>query len=353
MGLVSSLDPVGGRPGSKLPWLHKDHPLQKHEGIHHAIKVGFCGSLTSFSSWNTQMVLMMDGTDTELGSQVVPALFGYMIGMGCATWSFSMGGRVHEWIYDWSNGIKDSGQQSQPGKGLDVDDDDEEQPPTSWDSDDSNIKCRHTAFSSNGGSVSSAAFEAAAEEERREKKAVRKEKRMERVTMITILLHKVIPFFIAISFLVAYGVTVDEGNIQFYRELFACSILTPIGVHLRWKLAALNGRGIGSSRKFEWVPWGTFAGNVVAVIFSVVFQALYMKHRGGGKEDYGYILALLVGMKTGVAGSLSTVSSFAKEVHNLATLHPTHAKAHLYAGATIIAGMFVGLLFYSPIMRYT
>ena len=357
MGVVSSLHPAGGRPGSKLPWLRKDHPLQKHEGIHHAIKVGFCGSLTTFSSWNSQMVQMMDGTDTELGPQVVPALFGYVIGMACAAWSFSMGGRLHEWLYDWSNGIKDSEQQ--PGKsvhrsGLDYDDD-EEQPPTSWDSDDSNVKCRHTAFSSNAGSSSSlvALEAAAAKDELRAKQAARKANRKERITFCAVLVHKVVPFAIAVSLLVAYGVTVDDGNVNFFRELFACSLLTPIGVHLRWKLAALNGRGIGSSRKLEWVPWGTFAGNIAAVVLSIIFQALYTKHSKGGTQDYPYIMALVVGMKTGVAGSLSTVSSFGKEVVNLTTIHPTHAKSYLYSAATIITSMFVGLMFYSPIMRYT
>ena len=119
----------------------------------------------------------MDGTDTELGSQVVPALFGYAIGMGCALWSFSIGGRVHEWIYDWSNGIKGSGPKERAGKavnGAELDDDEEQMPPTSWDSDDSNVKCRHTIFSSNGDCQSSAA------ERQREKKAARKEKRAER-----------------------------------------------------------------------------------------------------------------------------------------------------------------------------
>lgn len=360
MGLVSSLHPVGGRPGSHLPWLHKDHALQKHEGIHHAIKVGFCGSLTTFSSWNSQMVMMMEGTDTELGSQAVSALFGYVIGMACAAWSFSIGGRAHEWVYDWSNGIKDnSSPPSQPakkihGSGLDdCNDDDEEQPPTSWDSQESHMRFRNTAFSSNEESSSSVALALETDEDRRESQVVREAMRKKSITWCTILLHKVLPCLIVIAVLVAYGVTVNEDNAQFYREFVACTLLTPIGVHFRWKLAALNGRRIGSSRKLEWVPWGTFMGNVSASAISIVFAALYMKHHKAGTEAYPYIMALLVGMKTGVAGSLSTVSSFAKEVVNLTTIHPTHAKSYIYTAATIITSMFVGLIFYSPIIRYT
>lgn len=44
-----------------LPWLHKDHPLQKHTSLHMGLGVGLCGCLTTFASWNSQMILMMVG----------------------------------------------------------------------------------------------------------------------------------------------------------------------------------------------------------------------------------------------------------------------------------------------------
>jgi fluoride ion exporter CrcB/FEX len=54
MGLVSS-------KAIRIPWLRKDHPLQKDDVYHVMISTGFCGSLTTFASWNTQMVAMMVG----------------------------------------------------------------------------------------------------------------------------------------------------------------------------------------------------------------------------------------------------------------------------------------------------
>jgi len=351
MGLVSSLNPVSGRPGGNLPWLRKDHPLQKHEGIYHAIKVGFCGSLTTFSSWNSQMVVMLDGTGTELGPQIVPALFGYMVGMGMATWSFVLGGRVHEWLCDWSNGIKDSEVDHDDDEDVkpvlttldhgDDDDDDVEQP-TSWDSEESNIRSRHS-FSSNDGRPSS--------QDRSSRRP--KQSRNQKLTNCTVFLHKVVPFFIAVSVLLVYGLVygLQSFDMGFFRELFACSILTPIGVHMRWKLATLNGRGIGASHKYEWVPWGTLAVNMMAVIISIIFTAIGLKYSHSGNGDHAYVTALVVGMKTGLAGSLSTVSSFAKETVDLATIHPTHAKAYIYSGGTIVVAMFLGLIIYSPIMR--
>lgn len=55
MGLVSS-------KVIRIPWLRKDHPLQKDDVYHVMISTGFCGSLTTFASWNSQMVAMMVGS---------------------------------------------------------------------------------------------------------------------------------------------------------------------------------------------------------------------------------------------------------------------------------------------------
>ncbi|CAB9520442.1 expressed unknown protein [Seminavis robusta] len=339
MGLVSSLNPEGGRKGSKLPWLHNEHPLQKHEGIHHAIKVGLCGSLTTFASWNSQMIIMMDGTYTELGPQVVPALFGYIVGMACAVWGFTVGGRVHEWVYDWSNGIKDSeSDERHPIPSLlsssDELDDDEEQAPTSWDSEESGPRQR----------IPSKKFSS----------STKKEVKRQPVRRVTVLAHKVGPFLLAVGILAGFVVGFTVYDNQFYREAFACSLLTPVGVHLRWKLASLNGRGFGEAHKYQWVPVGTFTGNMIAAVISIVFAAVDMKfsHRAGYSNDHPWVIALVVGMKTGLAGALSTVSSFVKESVNLASMHPTHAKAYIYSATTISCAMLLGITIYAPWMRY-
>jgi fluoride ion exporter CrcB/FEX len=52
MGLVSSKK-------IKIPWFHKNHALQKDDVFHVMISTGLCGSLTTFASWNTQMIVMM------------------------------------------------------------------------------------------------------------------------------------------------------------------------------------------------------------------------------------------------------------------------------------------------------
>ena len=52
--------------------------------IHLAIRTGFCGSLTTFSSWNSEMVILMLGTGHRKSSLVFRGLLGYFIGIETA-----------------------------------------------------------------------------------------------------------------------------------------------------------------------------------------------------------------------------------------------------------------------------
>jgi fluoride ion exporter CrcB/FEX len=55
----------------------------------------------------------------------------------------------------------------------------------------------------------------------------------------------------------------------------------------------------------------------------------------------------------GFAGCLSTVSSFAKEIVEISDMNPHHdKKAFIYSHGTLIICCFIGMIFYSPIIRY-
>lgn len=47
-------------------------------------------------------------------------------------------------------------------------------------------------------------------------------------------------------------------------ELWLACLVGPIGVWIRWFLARINGRGIGSARLLKWIPFGTLFANVSA-----------------------------------------------------------------------------------------
>jgi fluoride ion exporter CrcB/FEX len=83
-----------------IPCLAYNHPLQFEKGLQIGITTGFCGSLTTLSSWNSQMVMMMNGNGNPyLGSQVLAALFGYILGLQTSLVSFRAGRALAAFVH--------------------------------------------------------------------------------------------------------------------------------------------------------------------------------------------------------------------------------------------------------------
>jgi fluoride ion exporter CrcB/FEX len=57
--IMGFITPQDAQKTSRLPWHEKDHPLQQDDVFHTSLGVGLCGCLTTFASWNTQMVVML------------------------------------------------------------------------------------------------------------------------------------------------------------------------------------------------------------------------------------------------------------------------------------------------------
>lgn len=72
-----------------IAWLPISHSFQKATVLHTAFKTGFCGSLTTYSSWNSEMVVLIFGTPFK--SRIWSALFGYIIGMETSIGSYICG----------------------------------------------------------------------------------------------------------------------------------------------------------------------------------------------------------------------------------------------------------------------
>eukprot|EP00978_Attheya_sp_CCMP212_P003175 scaffold6581_cov57-Attheya_sp.AAC.3 len=105
MGFVISGDEFLGIPVDlPIAFLNRKSPLQNWTTLHLGIRTGLCGALTTFASWNTQMVVMIcAGNGTELSSQWVSALFGYMVGLGMALASFEVGRHVALLVHRFNN----------------------------------------------------------------------------------------------------------------------------------------------------------------------------------------------------------------------------------------------------------
>jgi len=99
MGLLQDGAVLGLAMPLSIAFLHPQHPLQKCTIFHTALKTGFCGSLTTFSSWNSAMVVLIFGTGSSQWTQLWLALFGYVIGMETALGSFVCGKSLARYLH--------------------------------------------------------------------------------------------------------------------------------------------------------------------------------------------------------------------------------------------------------------
>ena len=287
---------VSGWPG--IPWLRAENPLQQDKAMNIAIRTGLCGSLTTFASWNSQMVVMMDGFQLPLGHQILPAIFGYIIGLQVSIACFLFGRKANTWINQYVNPNVCS---EMRGHG------------------------RPGARRSRGGAFGLFA------------NRPRNSRQRKRFVPLSWTVFPVLLVVVSFSLFVVSDVV---WNISFYRTLWVSTLFTPFGAIARWRLSLLN-----PYRKT--LPLGTLIANIlgsVVAILAVAIERRYLKSETLSSQ-------LLAALKIGFAGSLSTVSTFVKEVVDLTERYSHDAKGYKYAGISLVVCCAAGVVVYSPIVR--
>ena len=77
MGLFAACDSslkLAAPSNMKIAWLRPTAPFQEMPLLHKAITMGFCGSLTTFSGWNSSMVVLLFGTGSNRQTHVFNAI---------------------------------------------------------------------------------------------------------------------------------------------------------------------------------------------------------------------------------------------------------------------------------------
>ncbi len=105
MGLLQDGAALGLAVNLPIVFLTPSNVFQSFDIFHMALKTGFCGSLTTFSAWNSEMVVLMVGHFEGINRQsmIWKALFGYVIGMETAIGSYVFGRTVAWWLHQWMN----------------------------------------------------------------------------------------------------------------------------------------------------------------------------------------------------------------------------------------------------------
>lgn len=254
------------------------------------------------ASWNTQMIVMMDGTATAFSPQISQAFAGYLVGFACCVASFTFGQSLRKCFRHSTT----AGSNRRLG-GTSVAEG------THGDQTQDSIDIGSSATSLNDHScLSCCTFSNIAP-----------------LPLITILL---------IGFVLGDVVF----GIAFYRTMWITMIMAPFGATLRWRLSALN-----PTSSPLWFPWGTIIANVLASALGVAADAMESNVSSSGGARLQWASPILLAVEIGFAGSLSTVSTMVREL----AFMKTPGKAIAYFAATVMVSLSVGLAIYCPTIR--
>jgi fluoride ion exporter CrcB/FEX len=389
MGLLVSGDETLGIPiDMPVAMLPQKHWFQSLYVTQIGLRTGLCGSLTTFASWNVQMVQMMCGNLVIVESQWVSALFGYAVGWMVALKSYEMGRDVAVALHRWNNpALAEEANhiRSQQELGILVHrnlpelerrflHNLDEKIASERNLDASKVKLleqwKEQTTNHRGGAYWKELREIeqtvlVRDEEPREelmevardagwdvaalwewkihtkdkKERTDEEMKDDKTFGLEAQVHALF-LFISTCFLIWGFVALQspEMTVVTYRTNFLSTLLSPFGTLLRWLLSSFN----GSIRKegWEWLPIGTLAANLLAVAISGLAAALTLGTSNPAIKMWE------AAVKTGFAGSLSTVSTYIAETEGLLRALPRHAWGYYYSFGSILLACLVGIIFY-------
>lgn len=390
IGFMQSTDTMNLPKTFPIAWLEESHPFQSFDVIHFAISVGFCGSLTTFSSWNSEMVTMILGTDSDHGSLIFRGLLGYLIGVETALASFMMGKNIAKYMHSQKNPalhqeMIETKKQQACGVYINTElSDYERQFLSEFDMEDYSIRLSNpmaqwhleqwresTKEARRVGNrmlplltdIEYQAFvldEEIDEEyrslalaEKWDMEALKKWRVAKRDMGMHTKRNEATKGF---RFIYAFNITIlifagliaalflikgDDNYSITYREMISSALCAPIGSLLRWRMLVWNGKWV----KYSWFPLGSFLANFLGCLVSSI--CIGMDYRMNGSNNL-LLIGTIRSLKVGFAGSLSTISAFVTEFANmLKGDHPIHG--YLYVCISIVCCGVVSAIAYASL----
>ena len=136
----------------------------------------------------------------------------------------------------------------------------------------------------------------------------------------------------------------------FYREMWFTCLVAPPGTLLRWKLSNWNGTLFQNSTRWKWIPFGTLFVNVLACILSIIAHFFLIQSKVKSDARMTRDIFWWMATKTGLAGNLSTVRTYAKEIVHLNELFPQGKQSFGYALGSIGLCCLFSLCMYLPMI---
>lgn len=388
MGMLQSTETMGLPVSVPIAWVTVDSWFQHWDIIHLAMRTGFCGSLTTFSSWNSAMVVLIFGTGSDYTTQVVRAIFGYVIGMETALGSFVFGKKVAEWIFRWRNPsmwqeAMLSAEKKENGVYVDSELPDFERRflanldmPALWgdvDPDGLEFLARWRLSTEGARRLGHEDLETLKELEHRvlsqrntflpEDDSVCTVRGWDLGSLVKWTqgmapLSDPIPndhflfmpivsvgLFVCLYGLLVTGLLLNNGITAYAvtsKTMVFALLWAPPGALLRWQLGGFNGKVGGD---WSWLPAGTLVANIFGSVVSITAIAVEYVSPAKGFWKTGTLRSL----KIGFAGSLTTVSTFVAEVHTFASKKETQDRAYIYMLMSLLPSCLLGMLIFGVI----
>jgi len=372
---------------SGLVFLPDDHWFHEWKGTHFALRAGFCSSLTSFASWNSQMVTMLFGVgitkETGITSQFVASLFGYVLGLEISVASYALGIWVAVWLHRCSNPEIRREDDETENKNLSAPFLNETLPDFEkrflggrlddecydwavynypclehlerWRQSTDHVRAGHRenllrpvlnriekTLLVDDQSVNDDELLVAGAmgwdidslgRWNVEKKVVEPNIRSypwveakKSKSLFAKRLLAALPFVTCFTIMYVFVLLdLTHASESAYRAMWLSAISAPMGAFLRCGLSRFNGTLPG---KWKWFPLGTFLANMSGSAISITALTLSLNLTQSQNPWFSLVLSAI---KTGFAGSLSTVATLVAEGHKLQTvLFPYHIKGLSY-----------------------
>lgn len=388
MGMLQSTDTMGLPVSVPIAWTTADSWFQQWDIIHLAMRTGFCGSLTTFSSWNSAMVVLIFGTGSDHTTQVMRAIFGYVVGMETALGSFVFGKKVAEWYFRlrnpsiWQETVLTAEMKE---RGVYVDSmlpeferrflADLEIPglEEGIDPDRLGLLERWRLSTKSARRIGHEDLGILKDVEHRvlltrsevlpEDASFCAERGwdlgpllkwtqgmappLERTPNDHFLFMPILAvgLFVCVYTLLLTSLLLNTGITAYAvttKTMVFAVMWAPPGALLRWQLGGFNGKLGGD---WSWLPAGTLAANIFGSVVSITVIAIEYVSPAKGFWKTGTLRSL----KIGFAGSLTTVSTFVTEVHTFASKRETQDRAYIYMVMTLLPSCLLGMVIFAAI----
>ncbi|KAL3150775.1 hypothetical protein ABBQ32_000546 [Trebouxia sp. C0010 RCD-2024] len=357
MGFFSAASVLDLKSTKNLAFLPAHSCLQSEKELQVGLRTGYCGSLTTFASWELSLLQLLIGSKSGDGGQWQQWLWGHIIGFELAYASHLIGEHaalgVHRWLLQ--EGPHDPDQEtlteferpSEPqAEGQDLygsngtntmfegslrhckaedrrdrtDDskaetcsleqcretkeeakqctvDSLQQPPVRQQQASDLEGCKHARLRVQEGSI------ICAPKQKHTALAIHQvcvDVKQHLTTAVSALLCILLTTLWVVLAIVDSGAKHSGRRQHWFALLFA-----PFGCVLRWLLSKLN----TMDRPLRWFPAGTFAANMIACSIVFILGGLTNRYKLGY-----WPMVILPAIRVGFAGALSTVSTFIAEV---------------------------------------